>query len=125
MLRGWYKAITLAVYGVLTKNVQEQVAPPSAPGAAHTHPHAVPGLSHSHSASESRPPTDSVPASAATQEWVQQHTQVSFLPAFHLKIISLHEEEIFWLILGRRGRESLHGGHSSAAPGSVLKCLPG
>ncbi|CAG2053811.1 unnamed protein product, partial [Timema podura] len=59
VLRGWYTTITLAVYGILTKSLQEQVPPPIAPTAL------VP------------PPDSHVPpdTGAATAEWVQQHTQ--------------------------------------------------
>jgi hypothetical protein len=70
VLRGWYTTITLAVYGVLTKSVQE--APPPPPPALITHP--VPP-----------PPapcpvdprvTDAIVTNSATTEWVQQHAQV-------------------------------------------------
>ncbi|XP_063240539.1 protein virilizer isoform X2 [Bacillus rossius redtenbacheri] len=58
VLRGWYTTITLAVYGLMTKALQEQASPqvPLPNTAACT--------------------ADSVTATAITPEWVQQHVQV-------------------------------------------------
>ncbi|KAG8230347.1 hypothetical protein J437_LFUL000618, partial [Ladona fulva] len=88
VLRGLYTTITLAVYGVLTKTLQEAVPPAPAPPIATRQP-------------PSQPPTPSTPSSsvvggppprpeprvaesvgsntAATAEWVQQHAQVADL----------------------------------------------
>ncbi|XP_066999085.2 protein virilizer isoform X2 [Anabrus simplex] len=60
VLRGWYTTITLAVYGALTKHVQEPPPPPAV----------VP-----HPMSDPRVPAEVIVPNAATAEWVQQHAQ--------------------------------------------------
>lgn len=72
VLRGWYTTITLAVYGIPREAMQEQTSTSN----AHTHSHLT--LPSPCLASESLPPPEAVAASAATQEWVQQHAQVCF-----------------------------------------------
>lgn len=67
VLRGWYTTITLAVYGIPREAMQEPT-----PTNAHSHSHLTLPLS-----SETLPPPEAVAASAATQEWVQQHAQVN------------------------------------------------
>ncbi|CAH0389348.1 unnamed protein product [Bemisia tabaci] len=70
VLRGWYSTITLAVYGCLTKTIQEQ---------ATVNQSALPSSTIS---TNSRAPGPEVTTSA-TAEWVQQHAQVGTTPADH------------------------------------------
>jgi hypothetical protein len=69
VLRGWYTTITLAVYGVLTKSVQE--APPPPPQALITHsvPPPVPCTTDPRV-------TEPIVTNTPTGDWVQQHAQV-------------------------------------------------
>ena len=71
MLRGWYTTITLAVYGVLTKSVQETPPPPPPVLIPHGVPPPAP------CPADPRVP-DSIVSNSATAEWVQRHAQVCF-----------------------------------------------
>ena len=69
VLRGWYTTITLAVYGVLTKSVQEAPPPPPPGLITHSVPPQAP------CPADPRVP-DAIVTNSATAEWVQQHAQV-------------------------------------------------
>lgn len=75
VLRGWYTTITLAVYGLLTKAVIQEIPPP---GPVPPHP-------------DPRAPPDAIGpnANAATAEWVQQHAQVINKNS-HLKVNNIY-----------------------------------
>lgn len=74
VLRGWYTTITLAVYGALTKSLQETITVPN----QSIVPHPVPPPQ---SGSNPRTPDSH---NSNTAEWVQQqqHSQVSLLKFF-------------------------------------------
>lgn len=84
VLRGWYTTITLAVYGVLTKSVQEQVPPPPP---AVIGPVSVPPPGP---CPDPRVPTESIVPNAATAEWVQQHAQVIYFNTCCTLIFEVH-----------------------------------
>ncbi|XP_071451380.1 protein virilizer [Hetaerina americana] len=86
VLRGLYTTITLAVYGVLTKTLQETIPPAPAPPITTRQPPSQPPTPSTPSSSvvggprpEPRVAEAVGPNTAATAEWVQQHAQVADL----------------------------------------------
>jgi hypothetical protein len=69
VLRGWYTTITLAVYGVLRKSVQEAPPPPPQGLITHSVPPPVPCPADPRV-------TDPIVTNTPASDWVQQHAQV-------------------------------------------------